>query len=80
MDYSQMDCLVVCVLSHGESGIIYARDAAYQHETLWGPFTADNCKTLAGKPKLFFLQVNLKKNIYKFILIIHILNLSHTNC
>ncbi|CAH1405548.1 unnamed protein product [Nezara viridula] len=56
LDYSDMDCLVICVLSHGESGVIYAKDAAFSHEDLWGPFTADKCKSLAGKPKLFFIQ------------------------
>ncbi|KAE8574060.1 Putative Caspase-1 [Halyomorpha halys] len=56
LDYSDMDCLVICVLSHGESGVIYAKDAAFTHEDLWGPFTADKCKSLAGKPKLFFIQ------------------------
>jgi caspase-like apoptosis-related cysteine protease len=37
-------------------GIIYSRDTAYKPEFLWDPFTADKCPTLAGKPKLFFLQ------------------------
>jgi len=48
---------VLAVLSHGEMGIIYARDAIYKPETLWTPFAADKCPSLAGKPKLFFLQV-----------------------
>lgn len=54
-----MDCLVICVLSHGEEGLIFANDAAYKHEDLWQKFTADKCTTLAGKPKLFFIQVYL---------------------
>lgn len=57
MDYSDYDCLLVTVLSHGEQGIIYARDAPYKPEDkLWGRFTGDKCITLAGKPKLFFIQ------------------------
>nr|AZR38347.1 caspase-1 isoform 1 [Laodelphax striatellus] len=55
-DHSEYDCLVVAVLSHGEHGIIYARDHAYKPDSLWTKFSADNCKTLAGKPKLFFIQ------------------------
>jgi caspase-like apoptosis-related cysteine protease len=47
----------MAVLSHGDKGIIYSRDASYSKESLWAPFTADKCPTLAGKPKLFFIQV-----------------------
>jgi caspase-like apoptosis-related cysteine protease len=47
----------MAVLSHGEQGIIYAKDGAYKPEDkLWGRFTGDKCVTLAGKPKLFFIQ------------------------
>lgn len=57
MDHTDNDCLVIAVLSHGEHGIIYAKDGVYKPESLWTPFTADKCQTLAGKPKLFFIQV-----------------------
>jgi caspase-like apoptosis-related cysteine protease len=56
-DHSDADCFLLAVLSHGEMGIIHARDNPYKPESLWTPFTADKCPTLAGKPKLFFLQV-----------------------
>jgi caspase-like apoptosis-related cysteine protease len=56
-DHLDCDCFVLAVLSHGEMGIIYARDTAYKPEALWTPFTGDKCPSLAGKPKLFFLQV-----------------------
>jgi len=47
----------MAVLSHGEHGIIFAKDAPYKPEdNLWGRFTGDKCKTLASKPKLFFIQ------------------------
>lgn len=47
----------MAVLSHGEQGIIYAKNGAYKPEDmLWGRFTGDKCLTLAGKPKLFFIQ------------------------
>ncbi|XP_069697916.1 caspase-1-like isoform X2 [Periplaneta americana] len=55
-DHTQYDCLLIAVLSHGEMGIIYSKDTPYKPESLWKPFTADRCPTLAGKPKLFFLQ------------------------
>lgn len=47
----------MAVLSHGEQGIIFAKDGAYKpDDSLWGRFTGDKCITLAGKPKLFFIQ------------------------
>lgn len=56
-DYTDYDSIFVAVLSHGEQGIIYARDAPYKPEDkLWGRFTGEKCTTLAGKPKLFFIQ------------------------
>lgn len=56
MDHSQNDCLLVIVLSHGDSGLLYARDTHYKTKNLWNPFTDANCPTLAGKPKLFMFQ------------------------
>ncbi|PSN35841.1 Caspase-1 [Blattella germanica] len=56
MDHSDCDCFVLAVLSHGEMGILYSKDSPYKPDSLWSPFTADKCPTLAGKPKLFFLQ------------------------
>ena len=59
-NYSDCDCFLLAVLSHGEMGILYSKDSAYKPESLWTEFTADKCPTLAGKPKLFFLQVILR--------------------
>lgn len=56
MDHSDRDCIVVSVLSHGEQGIIYAKDTHYKPDILWSYFTPDKCPSLAGKPKLFFIQ------------------------
>lgn len=57
-DHNDADCLVVAVLTHGmDNGLLYARDSLYPVESLWFPFTADKCLTLAGKPKIFFIQV-----------------------
>ncbi|XP_066254302.1 caspase-1-like [Euwallacea similis] len=56
MDHSDHDCILIAVLSHGEMGIVYAKDTPYKPDNLWAPFTADRCPTLAGKPKMFFLQ------------------------
>ncbi|XP_071057472.1 caspase-1-like isoform X2 [Onthophagus taurus] len=55
-DHSKNDCFIMVVLSHGERDVIYAKDHFYKVETLWNAFTADKVPSLAGKPKLFFIQ------------------------
>jgi len=57
-DHSDADCVVVIVMTHGENGLLAPRDSSilYNVDLLWQPFTADKCPTLAGKPKLFFIQ------------------------
>jgi hypothetical protein len=41
-------------LSHGEEGLIYGVDHSCEIEHLIAPFKSN--PTLAGKPKLFFIQ------------------------
>ncbi|KAG7227337.1 hypothetical protein INR49_000342, partial [Caranx melampygus] len=56
-NFLEHDALVVCVLSHGEQGCIFGTDekkVTLRELTL--PFTSGNAPTLAGKPKLFFIQ------------------------
>jgi len=55
-DHSDADCILVTVLSHGELGILYANDQPYKPDRLWTHFSADKCRTLAGKPKMFLIQ------------------------
>lgn len=55
-DHCDNDCILVAILSHGELGYIYARDTQYKLENIWSYFTAQHCPSLAGKPKLFFIQ------------------------
>lgn len=55
-DHSEHDCLLISILSHGELGYIYSKDTHYKLESIWSFFTAPRCPTLAGKPKLFFIQ------------------------
>jgi caspase-like apoptosis-related cysteine protease len=47
----------MAVMSHGKNGIIYSRNEGYMIESLLTPFSPHQCPTLAGKPKLFFIQV-----------------------
>ncbi|PSN37232.1 hypothetical protein C0J52_12659 [Blattella germanica] len=65
-DHSNNDCLVVIVLTHGEAGgLLVPHDSSicYNVDMLWKPFTSDNCPTLAGKPKLFFIQACRGKDV-----------------
>jgi len=34
-DHSDRDCLVIALMSHGEDGILYAKDQQYTPERLW---------------------------------------------
>ncbi|KAH8282972.1 hypothetical protein KR054_011228 [Drosophila jambulina] len=62
-NHSDNDCILVAVLSHGKKGYIHAKDTSYQVEKLWYPFTSDKCPSLAGKPKLFFIQACQGKRV-----------------
>ncbi|KAM3861993.1 caspase-8 [Diretmus argenteus] len=56
-DHSQMDCLVCCVLSHGQEGSVYGVDGEMvQLIELTEPFNGLQCASLMEKPKLFFIQ------------------------
>lgn len=55
-DHSDMDCFACIVLTHGDHGHLYAADGRYPIDLLFSAFLGNNCKTLAGKPKLFFIQ------------------------
>ncbi|KAF3699004.1 Caspase-8 [Channa argus] len=56
-NFMNHDALVVCVLSHGEKGCVYGTDEQrLPLAELTKPFTSGRAPTLAGKPKLFFIQ------------------------
>ncbi|XP_061747060.1 caspase-8 isoform X2 [Nerophis ophidion] len=56
-NFSDDDALVVCLLSHGETGSVYGSDGQMVPiRDLTVPFTSVRAPTLAGKPKLFFIQ------------------------
>ncbi|XP_008836995.1 caspase-8 [Nannospalax galili] len=57
MDHSNKDCFICCILSHGDKGIVYGTDGqeASIYE-LTSYFTGSKCPSLAGKPKIFFIQ------------------------
>jgi len=45
------------VLTHGEHGKLYGFDKKYNTEKLWENFSGKKCPSLAGKPKIFLIQV-----------------------
>ncbi|XP_034627283.1 caspase-3 isoform X2 [Trachemys scripta elegans] len=55
-DHSNRSSFVCVVLSHGEDGLIYGTDGPFELKILTGLFRGDRCKSLVGKPKLFFFQ------------------------
>lgn len=55
-DHSKSASFVCVLLSHGDEGIIYGTDGAEKFENLTKCFKGDRCRSLVGKPKLFFIQ------------------------
>ncbi|CAB3367780.1 Hypothetical predicted protein [Cloeon dipterum] len=60
-DHSNSDCVAVIILTHGKyveekGSMLYARDGTYHLDTLIEMITPEKCTSLAGKPKLFFVQ------------------------
>lgn len=56
MDHSKNDCIVITILSHGELNKIFSRDDSYHISLITSFFTDENCPSLKGKPKIFFIQ------------------------
>jgi hypothetical protein len=56
-DHSPYDCLVCCVMSHGDHGVVYGvDDKSVSVDTLRSFFKPATYPGLTGKPKLFFIQ------------------------
>ncbi|XP_068084304.1 uncharacterized protein [Anabrus simplex] len=57
-DHHEEDCLVIAISTSGEKGFLMAADKPYNPENLWTPFIGNKCPSLAGKPKLFFIEAS----------------------
>lgn len=55
-DHENSDCFVLAILSHGEEGYIWGTDARISINGLIDLFKGTTCPSLAGKPKIFFIQ------------------------
>ena len=56
MDHSSCASFACAILTHGEDGVIYGIDRSIEIDTITKPFKGDRCKSLVGKPKIFFIQ------------------------
>ena len=64
-DHSDADCFMCVILSHGENGVVYGVDAHVELDQLIQPFKFN--RSLAGKPKLFFVQACRGTNLIEGI-------------
>ncbi|XP_030594929.1 caspase-3-like [Archocentrus centrarchus] len=55
-DHKNNASFVCVLLSHGDEGVIYGTDGPERLDTLIQCFKGHRCKSLVGKPKLFFIQ------------------------
>lgn len=56
-DHSAHDCFVLFIMSHGLEGLFFGSDGeTLPYETVFDIFSNSSCRTLRGKPKLFFIQ------------------------
>ncbi|KAL8602787.1 hypothetical protein ACOMHN_055170 [Nucella lapillus] len=55
-DHTNADCFACAILSHGEEGYVYGSDGRIEIDKLVAPFKGHKCRSLAGKPKIFFIQ------------------------
>lgn len=56
-DHSSCASFVCVLLSHGDEGVFFGTDGSIELKYLTSLFRGDCCKSLVGKPKLFFIQV-----------------------
>ncbi|XP_021380375.1 caspase-7-like [Mizuhopecten yessoensis] len=71
-DYSDFGCFLCVIMSFGEPGIIICPgkdgqpDERCELKDIQAPFTGDKCKSLATKPKIYFIMGNdnyVKKDV-----------------
>ncbi|XP_062857027.1 caspase-3b [Trichomycterus rosablanca] len=62
-DHSKSAMFVCVLLSHGDEDVIYGTDGCIKLSELTGLFRGDQCLSLVGKPKLFFIQACRGSNL-----------------
>ena len=57
LDHSDYDCFICCILTHGRLGEVFGSDGvSVEIRDLTAALKPSSCPSLAGKPKLFFMQ------------------------
>ncbi|KAL5005816.1 hypothetical protein ScPMuIL_016974 [Solemya velum] len=57
VNHDDYDCFVCCILSHGALGHVYGTNCSLVRiDDMTSAFKSQKCPSLAGKPKLFFIQ------------------------
>ena len=56
MDHSSCASFGCAILTHGEDGVVYGTDRSIEIDRITELFKGDKCKSLVGKPKVFFIQ------------------------
>ena len=57
LDHSDYDCFACCILTHGRLGEVFGSDGvSVEIRDLTAALKPSSCPSLAGKPKLFFVQ------------------------
>ncbi|KAM9363859.1 caspase-3a [Symphorus nematophorus] len=55
-DHSCSASFICVLLSHGDEGVFFGTDGSIELKYLTSLFRGDHCRSLVGKPKLFFIQ------------------------
>lgn len=55
-DHSGAASFICVLLSHGDEGVFFGTDGSIELKYLTSLFRGDRCRSLVGKPKLFFIQ------------------------
>ncbi|XP_020788568.1 caspase-3a [Boleophthalmus pectinirostris] len=55
-DHSHAASFICVLLSHGDEGVFFGTDGSIELRYLTSLFRGDRCRSLVGKPKLFFIQ------------------------
>ncbi|KAL1261642.1 hypothetical protein QQF64_006907 [Cirrhinus molitorella] len=66
-DHSHSAMFVCVLLSHGDDGVIFGTDGCIELKELFKLFRGDCCKSLVGKPKLFFIQKSIRSFAETFL-------------
>jgi len=57
-NHTENDCFVCVILSYGDEGYVWGSNNRVAINELMEPLKGNNCPSLAGKPKLFFIQAD----------------------